>query len=141
MRRVAIRMVMVGVLFSAFVLASAPASARDMCLQFSGQDCDFTGQAGFFRFKGKLPRNKKKFVPVHGRNAGITGVYGTATMDTEESMISLTASFTQDAVFGTIDVFIDPANLNGTHFGSSSYGDIGLGQSCDVDIVDCDLEP
>ena len=130
----------IAVLSATLLAAPVPASARDLCLQMAGNSCDFTGESGFFRLmKFKMPRNARKAVPVHGRNAGLTGVYGTAVMNTDESMVSIAASFTQDGVFGTVDISISPENL--FHAAYSSYGDVGLSNECLVWIAPCDLEP
>lgn len=131
-----------------FGLALSPASAqaRDLCMQLStdngNSSCDFTGDAGFFRFfRAKLPKNARRPVELHGRNGGISAVYGTMVMDSSGSQISLAASFSQDAFYGTIDLFIDPADPTGDHFGYGSYGDVTLSNSCNAKIVDCSLEP
>jgi hypothetical protein len=141
-------LVVAAVAFTSAVLLldPVPAAAKDLCLQLStangNSDCDFTGQAGFFRFsRARLPKNPKRAVALHGRNAGITGVYGTMVMGTDLSSVSLVASFTTDAVFGTIDLFIDHTNLGGDHWGYSSYGDVSLNHGCNVKIVDYALEP
>jgi hypothetical protein len=132
--------------FGLLTAATPAQAASDLCLQFSTDNgnlsCDFTGDAGFFRFaKAKLPRSAKRIVPLHGRNAGYTAVYGTMTMSSDESSISIAASFTQDAFFGTIDVFIDPSDPAGDHFAYGSYDSVSLNNSCNVRIVDCSLEP
>lgn len=138
--------------FAAFVfstgifLSPTPAAAAELCIQLStlngNTDCDFTGDAGFFRFfKAKLPRNPRRAVALHGRNGGISAVYGTMVMSADEGNTSLTASFSQDAVFGTIDLFIDHTDPTADHFGYGSYGGVGLDYSCNVKIVDCALEP
>jgi len=125
----------------ATVFVAPRAQAADLCIQLSGGGCDYSGQAGFFRFsKAKLPKNPKKSVPLHGRNAAASAVYGTMTMGTEGNAISIAFSFVQDATFGTVAGDIFTNNLEGTHSADASYGDVSLSTSCDLDIVDCDLE-
>ncbi len=139
------------ILISGFVclaLCASPTAAKagDLCLQLSTANgninCDYTGDSGFFRFfRAKLPKNARRSVALHGRTAGQAAVYGTMVMNSSGDSISLAASFTQDAVFGTIDLFIDPADAAGDHFGYGSYGDVTLNNSCNAVIVDCALEP
>ena len=82
-----VRTTSLSLLLSAALLASpGVASAAEFCIQLStangNANCDFTGDAGFFRFfRATLPRNARKATALHGRNAGITAVYGTAVRD------------------------------------------------------------
>ena len=130
-------------LLSAVLLAApVPASARDMCMQMAGVDCDFSGESGFFRLmKFRMPKNPRKAVPVHGRVAGLNALYGTAVMTPDESHVNIAASFVQDGLFGTVNIEIYPDNL--FHPASSAYGDVNLGASgdCQAWFVSCEGEP
>jgi hypothetical protein len=138
--------IVAGILGLALLVGPSTAEAANFCIQLSTANgninCDFTGDAGFFRFfRAKLPKNAKRAIPLHGRTGGVAGVYGTMVMDSSGSSVSLTASFTSDASYGTIDLFINPGLYAGDHFGYSSYNSVDLANSCNVRIVDCSLEP
>jgi hypothetical protein len=125
--------------------AAAPASAGDVCVQFSGITCALSGDLGFFRFTGaKFPTSNKKAVRLHGRACGTGTATGTLVMTHDSSLIELGATFICDATPGVISVEFSPAS---TGIGSSavlaraSYGTYDLSSSCLVSIVDCATEP
>lgn len=120
----------------AFV-ASVPARA-DFCMQLNGGS--FTGDIGFFRFTGKMPKKPGQIVTLAGRAAGLDPVYGSATVATDGSYVEIGATFFIDADQGQIDVtFFPPKSQTGSGYGD--YGEYGTGQSFDAAIVACDLEP
>jgi hypothetical protein len=124
------------------VSAPQPASAADLCLQLDGESCPLSGDLGFFHFNAKLPKNPKKAVALHGRVAGVGAANGTAVMSTDGSSISIGVTFFADATQGQFDGSIDPTDLAATHSASADYGIYDVaGGSCDLTIVDCDLEP
>jgi hypothetical protein len=129
--------------FLSAVLAG-PAAAGDLCLQYSGGECELSGDLGFFRFMGaKLPKNAKKAVDLHGRACGTGTVTGTAVRNPAGTLIVLGATFICDATPGVISAELSPANtaLGSTHAGDASYGAYELGSTCTVTVVDCDTEP
>jgi hypothetical protein len=131
--------------FVGLLIAIAPGKASaDVCIQFSGGSCDLSGDLGFFRFKGKLPKGKgwRKITALHGRACGVGAAFGTAVVNTEGTGIAVAATFFCDAEQGQFDVSLPVgARVGDTGFGYASYGAYGLGSSCDAEIVDCSLEP
>jgi hypothetical protein len=129
--------------FVGVLVAGVPGKASaDTCIQISGASCDLSGDLGFFRFKGKLPKKAKKFVALHGRACGVGAAFGTAVVNTEATGVAVAATFFCDAEQGQFDLFFSVgATLGDTGFGYASYGAYGLGSSCDGEIVDCALEP
>jgi len=125
------------------VQAAGPREARagDFCLQINGVYCDLSGDLGFFRLAKKLPTKAGQMLPLHGRAAGLGAAFGSATMNKTGDMIEVGVTFFTDAVEGQFNAFIDPANLAGLHSGYAAYGNYDVTSSCDVQIVDCALEP
>jgi hypothetical protein len=117
--------------------ASIPARA-DTCMQLDG--AAFSGDLGFFRFKGDLPTDPGKIVALKGRIAGLSPVFGTATVAKDGSYVEVGATFFADATQGQIDLaFFPPANTTGS--GDGNYGSYGTGTSFTVKRVSCAKEP
>ncbi len=125
------------------VLAPTTAKAADLCLQFDGLYCSLSGDLGFFRFSGKLPKTKWKSEGLHGRSCKYGAVQAAASMNTDGTFINIHGTFNCDAVNGTINAEIRVATgtaIGSVHSGRSSYGDFDAGPSCTVTIVDCATE-
>ncbi len=119
-----------------FALAT-PVQA-DFCLQLNGGP--FSGDLGFFRFKGTMPTAAGRIMTLRGRVAGLDPVFGTAVVATDGSYVELGATFFADADQGQIDVtFFPPNSTSGSGYGD--YGQYGTGASFDASIVACSLEP
>jgi hypothetical protein len=115
----------------------APASA-DFCIQLNGGS--FSGDLGFFRFKGSLPTKLGKIEALTGRVAGLSPAFGTATVtDPGSKTIELAATFFADGTQGQFDVNLFAPFTSGS--GDADYGDYGTSQSVNVTVVDCSLEP
>jgi hypothetical protein len=122
----------------AFALTTALPVQADFCLQLNGGP--FSGDLGFFRFKGKMPTIAGKIVTLRGRVAGLDPVFGTATVATDGSYVELGATFFADAEEGQIDTtFFPPTSQTGSGYGD--YGQYGTGASFDASVVSCGLEP
>jgi len=122
----------------AFALAAALPAHAAFCLQLNGGP--FSGDLGFFRFKGKMPTVPGQIVTLRGRVAGLSPVFGTATVATDGSYVELGATFFADAEEGQIDVtFAPPTAQSGSGYGD--YGQYGTGASFDASVVACSLEP
>src|SRR5262245_11187473 len=100
------------------LLAVLPARA-DTCLQLNGGP--FTGDIGFFRFKGDVPTDPGKMVGLKGRAAGLSPVFGAATVPADGSYVEVGATFFIDGDEGQIDLFFSPPT-NTTGSGSGDYG-------------------
>ncbi len=123
---------------SAFALATAPPAQADFCMQLNGGP--FSGDLGFFRFKGGMPTQAGRIMTLRGRVAGLDPVFGTAVVATDGSYVELGATFFADADQGQIDVtFFPPNSTSGSGYGD--YGQYGTGASFDASIVACSLEP
>jgi hypothetical protein len=117
-------------------------ASADTCIQISGASCDLSGALGFFRFKHKLPKKSKKFVPLHGRACSVGPAFGTAVVDSDEMGVELGATFFCDAVQGQFDIWFPVgAKVGDAGSGYASYGRYDVLSSCDAEIVDCALEP
>ena len=126
--------------FACAVLPVLALPARaDFCMQLNGGS--FSGDLGFFRFDGRMPTKPGKIVTLRGRVAGLSPVYGTATVATDGSYVELGATFFADSEEGQIDVtFFPPNSQSGSGYGD--YGQYGTdGGSFDASIVNCALEP
>jgi hypothetical protein len=121
-----------------FALATALPAQADFCLQLNGGP--FSGDLGFFRFKGLMPTVPGRIVTLRGRVAGLDPVFGTATVATDGTYVELGATFFADADEGQIDVtFLPPTSQRGSGYGD--YGQYGTGASFDASVVSCSLEP
>jgi hypothetical protein len=116
----------------------ATPSFADYCVQLNGGS--FSGDIGFFRFPGKAPKKAGAIAPLTGRAAGLSPVFGTATVAKDGSFLELGVTFFIDGVEGQFDVeFFPPTAKAGS--GSGSYGVYGVSDSVDATIVDCTTEP
>lgn len=131
MRAIGIAIVLAGSLCLA-----TPASA-DFCLQMTG---GLSGDLSFFRFRGKLPKKAGNIEALHGRVAGLSPAFGTATRAKDDSFIEVGATFFADATEGQFDVFLYPPSFTMGN-GSSNYGAYDVSDAVTVAVVDCDLEP
>jgi hypothetical protein len=128
---------MTGGVFAALLLAAAPAYA-DFCIQVDGGP--FSGDLGFFRFKGGLSNGKGRIAALRGRVAGLGPVYGTVVNAQDGSYAEIGATFFVDAEEGQIDItFSPPKSKNGTGYGD--YGAYGTGASLTAKRVSCGKEP
>jgi len=122
----------------AFALVTSLPARADFCIQLNGGP--FSGDIGFFRFRGVLPKIAGRIVTLRGRAAGLDPVYGTAVVAKDGSYVELGATFFIDADEGQIDVTFAPPNSS-TGSGYGDYGAYGTGSSVDAAIVSCGLEP
>lgn len=122
------------------VIVAAPASA-DFCIRLNGGP--FSGDIGFFRFTGALPTKAGKIKALAGRAAGLSPVFGSATvvsLGRESTQVEIGATFFIDAVQGQFDVFLSgPTFTSGSGYGS--YGEYGVNDSVSVSVVTCATEP
>lgn len=119
-------------------LALALPARADFCLQLNGTA--FSGDLGFFRFHGTLPTTAGKMMTLKGRVAGLSPVFGTATVAKDGTYVELGATFFADGEQGQIDVtFFPPDSKRGSGYGN--YGQYGTGTSFDASVVSCSLEP
>ena len=117
--------------------STTPAYA-DFCLQLNG--APFSGDLGFFRFKGTRPTTKGAIVALKGRVAGLSPVFGAATVAKDGSFLEIGATFFADGTQGQIDVsFFPPSNTSGS--GSGDFGAYGTSDSFTATVVSCSLEP
>ena len=118
-------------------LSVLPARA-DTCVQLNGGP--FSGDIGFFRFKGNLPTNAGDMVALKGRAAGLSPVFGTAVVAKDGSYVEVGATFFIDGDQGQIDfAFFPPGNTTGS--GNGDYGQYGTSASFSVKRVACNKEP
>ena len=121
-----------------FALATTLPAQADFCLQLNGGP--FSGDLGFFRFKGSMPTTAGRIMTLKGRVAGLDPVFGTAVVATDGTYVELGATFFADADQGQIDVtFFPPSSQRGSGYGD--YGQYGTSASFDASIVACSLEP
>lgn len=124
----------------ATVIMAAPAAA-DFCIRLNGGP--FSGDIGFFRFTGALPTKAGKIKALAGRAAGLSPVFGSATVVSLEpgsTQVEIGATFFIDATQGQFNVFLSgPTFMSG--FGYGSYGVYGVNSSVSVAVVDCTTEP
>jgi hypothetical protein len=121
----------------ATVLAATPVLA-DWCLQLNGGP--FSGDLGFFRFRGGLPKKAGKIVQLTGRAAGLSPAFGAATVAKDGSNVEVAVTFFADAVQGQFDIWLwGPGFLSGDGYGS--YGVYGVSSSVNASVVTCRGEP
>jgi hypothetical protein len=117
--------------------AAAPAQA-DFCIRLNGGP--FSGDIGFFRFKGSLPTTSGEIVGLKGRVGGLSPVFGAATVAKDGSYVEIGATFFLDATQGQIDLaFFPPTARSGS--GDGDYGLYGTGESFSATKVGCAQEP
>jgi len=118
-------------------MGAAPALA-DFCIQLNGGS--FSGDIGFFRFKGSLPTDDGAIETLKGRAAGLSPAFGTAVVAKDGSYVELAATFFIDAVQGQFDIaFSPPDSKKGA--GGASFGEYGLGDAVKAKVVSCSNEP
>jgi hypothetical protein len=122
-----------------FLLLALAAPVRaDFCLQLNGGA--FSGDLGFFRFKGKLPKASGAIVALRGRAAGLSPAFGAATVAKDGSFVEVGATFFIDGDQGQFDVsFFPPTATTGS--GGGGYGVYGTGTAVTAAVVDCATEP
>jgi hypothetical protein len=139
-RNVQLKALTLAITLWATVIAAAPASA-DFCIRLSGGP--FSGDIGFFRFTGVLPTKVGKMKALAGRAAGLSPVFGSATvvsLGRESTQVEIGATFFIDATQGQFDVFLSgPTFTSGSGYGS--YGQYGVNSSVSVSVVNCATEP
>jgi hypothetical protein len=131
--------VLVGSAIAMLTALSAAAPARaDFCVRLNGGP--FSGDLGFFRFKGTLPTTAGQIVGLKGRVAGLSPVFGTATVAKDGSFVEIGATLFADATQGQIDLaFFPPTSRTGS--GDGNYGTYGTGASFSATKVGCAQEP
>ena len=82
------RAITLAIVFTGSLCLATPASA-DFCLQMSG---GLSGDLGFFRFRGKLPKKAGNIEALHGRVAGLSPAFGTAIRAKDDSYTEVGAS-------------------------------------------------
>ena len=122
----------------ATVAWTAPVSA-DFCIQLD--NATFSGDLGFFRFKGKLPTKSGKIKTLAGRGAGLSPAFGSAVVvgTGENKYVELGVTFFIDGTQGQFDVALFPPFTEGS--GGADYGDYDVNPGVDVTVVSCSLEP
>ena|SRR5437870_503038 len=114
------------------------ATATNFCLQLNGGP--FSGDLGFFRFKGAQPMAAGAIKALTGRGAGLSPAFGSATVAKDGSFSELGVTFFIDATEGQFDVqFFPPSSVRGT--GHGDYGIYGVNSSITASVVNCSLEP
>jgi hypothetical protein len=120
------------------VLAVPVPAWADYCIQLNG--APFSGDLGFFRFKGDFPTASGKIIALRGRVAGLSPVFGTATVAKDGTFTEIGATFFADGVQGQINLaFFPPASNTGS--GDGNYGQYGTGASFTATKVNCNQEP
>jgi hypothetical protein len=118
--------------------ASGLPAHADYCMQLNGGP--FSGDLGFFRFKGSVPTVAATITPASGRVAGLSPVFGTAVVAKDGSYLEIGATFFADATQGQIDVaFFPPTAKTGS--GDGRYGAYGTASSFTATKVPCSTEP
>ena len=131
------RFALAGIIVGLATTGAAPAFA-DVCIQLNGGN--FSGDIGFFRFKGSLPTEAKAMEPLTGRAAGLSPAYGTVIVGKEGTYLELAASFFIDGVQGQFIIsFSPPTAKKGS--GAAALGEYGLTDDVKAKIVSCSLEP
>src|SRR5262245_15324602 len=120
-------------------LALAVPARADFCIQLTGGA--FSGDLGFFRFKGAAPKTAGRIVNLKGRVAGLSPVFGTAVVAKDGTYLEIGATFFADGTQGQFDAsFFPPTNTTGS--GDGDYGIYGTGGgSFTATVVNCSLEP
>jgi hypothetical protein len=119
------------------LMTTSPAHA-DFCVRLNGGS--FSGDLGFFRFRGTLPKTTGYIVALRGRAAGLDPAFGTAVVAKDGSYVELGVTFFVDATEGQFNVwFYPPGAKSGS--GYANYGDYDVTQSVDATHVACSLEP
>ncbi len=117
------RFAFVSALVCPLLFSAAPAHA-DFCVQVTGGP--FSGDLGFFRFRGDVPTAAGTIKTMRGRVAGLGPVFGTAvvTVDGGTKTLEIGATFFADATQGQINIgFSPPIAKNGV--GDGAYGEYG----------------
>ncbi len=123
---------------SVLALTAAVPARADFCIRLNGGP--FSGDLGFFRFRGDRPVLAGQIVSLRGRVAGLSPVFGTATVAKDGSFVEIGATFFADGVQGQIDLaFFPPTSTTGS--GSGDYGKYGTAKSFSAAKVGCSLEP
>jgi hypothetical protein len=131
------RLALAGTIIGLTIAGASPALA-DVCIQLNGGT--FSGDIGFFRFKGSLPSEAKAIEPLTGRAAGLSPAFGTAVVGKDGTYLELAATFFIDGVQGQFDIaFSPPTNKKGS--GAAAFGEYGLTDDVKAKIVSCSLEP
>jgi len=118
-------------------LCVATPAAADFCLQMSGE---LSGDLGFFRFRGVLPKKNGQTDSLRGRVAGLSPVFGAAARAKDGTFIEIGATFFADGEQGQFDIFLDPPGFT-TGDGGAEYGSYGVSNAVMVVVVNCELEP
>jgi hypothetical protein len=122
------------------LIGSVTPAHADFCIQLNGGL--FSGDIGFFRFRGDVPTVVGTIKTMRGRVAGLGPVFGTAvvTKDGATKTLEIGASFFADATQGQIDIGFSPPGAK-TGSGNGAYGAYGTGDSLTATKVACATEP
>ncbi len=120
------------------LMATAGPAHADFCLQLDGGP--FSGDLGFFRFRGDVPTTAGKIATLRGRVAGLGPVFGTGVVAKDGSYVEIGATFFVDAEQGQVDLVLSPpGGRSGS--GDGDYGAYGTAASFSVLKVSCQNEP
>jgi hypothetical protein len=126
------------VLTVAMLALTAGVARADFCIQLKGGP--FSGDIGFFRFKGQAPGNAGDIVALAGRGAGLSPAFGSAIVAKDGSYLEVGAMFFIDADQGQFDVtFFPPDGRTGAGYGN--FGHYGTSVSLTAKRVGCANEP
>ena len=124
--------------FAFLMLAAATPAHADYCVRLSGGS--FSGDIGFFRIDGARPTAAGSIVPIAGRAAGLSPLFGTAVVAKDGTYTEMGATFFIDSTQGQFDIaFNPPAATSGS--GYASYGVYGVNTGVTAKIVRCGTEP
>jgi hypothetical protein len=116
---------------------SVPAHA-DYCVRLTGGS--FSGDIGFFRIAGARPVSAGSMMPITGRAAGLSPLFGTAVVAKDGSYTEMGATFFIDATQGQFDISFSPPTAT-SGGGYASYGVYGVNTGVTAKIVRCGTEP
>lgn len=132
------RAILGSVAFAATALMTVLPAHADFCVQLNGGS--FSGDLGFFRFRGPLPTTAGYIVALRGRAAGLDPAFGTAVVARDGSYVELGVTFFVDASEGQFDVwFFPPGTRSGS--GYANYGEYDVNQDVTATLVGCGHEP
>lgn len=132
------RAILCSAALAATMLTTAVPARADFCIQLNGDS--FSGDLGFFRFRGPIPTTTGYITALRGRAAGLDPAFGTAVVAKDGSYVELGVTFFVDATEGQFDVsFFPPTAKNGS--GYANYGGYDVTQNVDATRVACSLEP
>jgi hypothetical protein len=133
-----LRSLLASAAFAATALMSAAPAHADFCIQLNGGS--FSGDLGFFRFRGTIPTTAGHIVSLRGRAAGLDPAFGTAVVARDGSYTELGVTFFVDASEGQFNVWFTPPGAN-SGSGYADYGTYDVNQSVTATVTGCGKEP